>query len=1161
MKKILLLMVGFLSCIVAQAYTDVYLRGTMSGDFAAQEAWKMETIDGVTYTKTGVNISKGQQFKIADADWGDINYGWTDNTINVGSTAEQTLYYKNNQFGISEDLVNAKITFKVTEPKSQAVIKIENNYNGGDNPGTKYQIKSAIDGSDWPLHDMVDDGTGKYVYTYENVTASSSPRGMGMMINDAWRGSTQSAKTFNGSTLTCKMDATGGNDIMVAGSYTGSILCSYDPSTNNLTLSDPSQNDDSYRLHIHTMVPFGGKQIYPFDVTGESPYSVTLNITAPLADELPLCIHYRHGADDYVSYGFSEATTYVPEGDGKTGDLVSFSDASKYITLPKGLQGNVTFEVSVTDGVPSSLKISGGQIAQSLYTYILWDNFNSNELQKTQTLTPHVSHFDAKYTFTGEEKGRVFKVERLLNGQTVTGRRWGIIKDSPKYVPSETGVRYDISATGVETVVFPEDLRGTVTISVYVDEDGVPDYFRIQGGHIGDGPDDTYTIYFYDTTAGGTQNDPYAYMWRKEAGDNTAEFTKWWGDDKEKGKMTATGRYVVENGNYYPLYSLSFSWESLVPHNVIIHNGDTHYTQEGSDPLFVNGGYYYTGCSAAKSASEVTVTENANVTFYMHWKQDWLKDGNGEAPRCFVFSGTKPSNIKDAWDNGVEMSQITDLAPSISTFSVDAHGDEEVAAPMTITEKYQIWKAEMTPAQMSGKTDVMFVLKHQKDDGSFEYWDYGSRSGGFAEPSFLSKYIFATASENNSRYAVQTYLPYEDFVNLDRQGRPHVYLVGDANGAIQGLQWISVQEAIERNSIVKIDNQRSWATFDLGIIGFDDTFSKYPEGYERPKVEKADASDLVSAAWIKPYQSLPYMNYNQYNWYIPAENITRNAACHLVIDPHSTCRTVTLIPYDPNPSVEVEGSSVGQISLNEAQARQLHGDHSAHLNGAASNGHIYMDRINICSGSVKINPSDGLSIGESGFDLLYSIYMNGNEVMEIPTPGEYNINFLPLASSADMDVRCKYTNHATGLTFHSKLGSGTVTTPDIEFPQPEASIENATYIIDSRNGVSSVGVLLRPLRFNVTTEHAYFADFSFEIGEKAELLHKDHRMVKMFASLEDDVLPGWEFIDADNNYDFSDAKKNDWSTKLAVNKSAYVLWMCPVWYAPYIRSFISLNPN
>ena len=129
-------MVGFLSCIVAQAYTDVYLRGTMSGNFDAQEAWKMETTDGVTYTKTGVNISKGQQFKIADADWGDINYGWTDNTINVGSTAEQTLYYKNNQFGISEDLVNAKITFKVTEPKSQAVIKIENNYNGGDNPGS-----------------------------------------------------------------------------------------------------------------------------------------------------------------------------------------------------------------------------------------------------------------------------------------------------------------------------------------------------------------------------------------------------------------------------------------------------------------------------------------------------------------------------------------------------------------------------------------------------------------------------------------------------------------------------------------------------------------------------------------------------------------------------------------------------------------------------------------------------------------------------------------------------------------------------------------------------------------------------------------------------------------------------------------------------------------
>lgn len=59
-------------------FTPVYLRGDMNG-WGSTEDWEMKTTDGVTYTFTCVGataIQAGQKFKIADAGWGNINYGY-----------------------------------------------------------------------------------------------------------------------------------------------------------------------------------------------------------------------------------------------------------------------------------------------------------------------------------------------------------------------------------------------------------------------------------------------------------------------------------------------------------------------------------------------------------------------------------------------------------------------------------------------------------------------------------------------------------------------------------------------------------------------------------------------------------------------------------------------------------------------------------------------------------------------------------------------------------------------------------------------------------------------------------------------------------------------------------------------------------------------------
>lgn len=60
-----------------EGFTKVYLRGGMDPNWAALEQWEMYTEDGITYTFDCAGetvIPAGIEFKIADADWGSINY-------------------------------------------------------------------------------------------------------------------------------------------------------------------------------------------------------------------------------------------------------------------------------------------------------------------------------------------------------------------------------------------------------------------------------------------------------------------------------------------------------------------------------------------------------------------------------------------------------------------------------------------------------------------------------------------------------------------------------------------------------------------------------------------------------------------------------------------------------------------------------------------------------------------------------------------------------------------------------------------------------------------------------------------------------------------------------------------------------------------------------
>lgn len=89
---------------------DIYLRGSFNS-FGVDAAYKFTPdASGKVYSLAGVTLSQGTTFKIADANWGAINYG---NGQKVNANTEYTLTYNGNDMTLNQDINNATITFNI----------------------------------------------------------------------------------------------------------------------------------------------------------------------------------------------------------------------------------------------------------------------------------------------------------------------------------------------------------------------------------------------------------------------------------------------------------------------------------------------------------------------------------------------------------------------------------------------------------------------------------------------------------------------------------------------------------------------------------------------------------------------------------------------------------------------------------------------------------------------------------------------------------------------------------------------------------------------------------------------------------------------------------------------------------------------------------------
>lgn len=836
------------------------------------------------------------------------------------------------------------------------------------------------------------------------------------------------------------------------------------------------------------------------------------------------------GTQGAQEYGIVDAdNNFYAGGIAFSGETVTWkiSGNSGNNTIVAGYKGTVKFSVS---GDVLTVEEVGEVVPTTVYE--LWTNFRNGDTFVGKLLNEE-NNYSFTLEFLGDETG-------TKAGLHVDGEWRGASNTSAYDGNAKT---YNMTTTQGGDITFAEGLKGAVTFVLNVADNTL----SVSGGTIeqggGDDDENSYTIYFYDRNNVGT--DIYVHIWTGEA-----TFKPWGKDDEIK--MQPTGKYIFRDNNYYPLYVLNFSWNKT-PEKILIWNGDAISEKKFvTDIVFVNNGYYTNGATVVETDLSPVDMGTAQDYIYFHLKEDLIYEGINAAETpvyCNVLN------------NG---SYIGGSARD------EAHKMELVSS------KYQIYRYKLSEAEAEGN-DVEFSFQNRSGLGKDWATFRATLSEKFNQARW-TEFIYATAKRGingvDTQYAVQTYITWPEFAELDAQGRPALYLVGE--GAIEGLgwdpanpmtylnqdgscfyipvtikgtqltffkmSWVNAGYYKEHATPGMTNDARDWATFDLGIVGVDDKFAYPDNSYVLNIVAGGTLGQDVNCTVFATNTSVKYCNYNQYNWTIEGTKLTPGQY-YVVVDTHDTCRTVTLVNFDPNPSVKVSDTEINTITLGSDQAIALH-HHYDHLGLASHNGHIPMDKVNTCEGTLTITGSSGLDINNAGFDIQYTVSMNGDEVVSYTgKPGSIHMNYLPLASSNDIEIRAMYTDVArdgrngTGLTFHSRRGEASVEIP-ATMPAPVATINNSLYVKPADD--APYGVLLDDITLECVTDYNVYGDLTFDFdvpdadtSRRVEIIHENHQLYPL---MDVSVLNGWTplVLSEENdfaNYDF-EGGSNDWSSKI-----------------------------
>lgn len=200
-----------------------------------------------------------------------------------------------------------------------------------------------------------------------------------------------------------------------------------------------------------------------------------------------------------------------------------------------------------------------------------------------------------------------------------------------------------------------------------------------------------------------------------------------------------------------------------------------------------------------------------------------------------------------------------------------------------------------------------------------------------------------------------------------------------------------------RDKISETQN-RKFATFNMGCIGHDFPNDNIDSEWYWSHIINPDVSGIGSRE-VKTFvnETVRFNNYNQYGWRIePGEGgVKANTPYWLVVDLHSDDvrhRSVTLIEFDPTPSLTVKSGIIEKRPMQIEDAMTLHDPDL--LAGCNDNGYVYFDQVNEYSISAELHEVGSWLLEESEVEVETTDEDGNPSGVEIQTvPPLYTVEY------------------------------------------------------------------------------------------------------------------------------------------------------------------------
>lgn len=583
------------------------------------------------------------------------------------------------------------------------------------------------------------------------------------------------------------------------------------------------------------------------------------------------------------------------------------------------------------------------------------------------------------------------------------------------------------------------------------------------------------TIYFADALGWG-DNNIRAHIWGA-AGD----YTSFDADPY----MTPTGKYTRVGDLYRPVYELTVT---------TMGDGYTDYVQirranpiaQSADNTFVDGGlYYYTRQPLDRIATDFELVDEIPVTpgtVYFHIGANQILTHLWEKPRAHF-------HLRDA----------------VFELPLDDESDHELMREVD----EGLWAADIDNTQLYDAV-TFYYLKKNEVTGEMEAHTFPS-----TEPSYFDYTTYATYIYDIGTTCVyQSYMTPAQYEAERGKTRDVIYITGNSAAGFDDdmwtltesqpiesehgvffreivagsqeqptdfkLSWVNVRHyAEEAGEMFRYENQRGWATFNLGLYGYEtrdvnwQVDTEYDQNHNRVQI-------------VYPNMSVGYNGFNQYGWRVSSrstpghEAIIEGKTYWLVIDTHDDDRSVTLLDFDPNPHVTLSAGDIEAVELGYDRAAAMHsGDELA---ASATNGSVLFDRVNVASGVATVTAAENDKLDLADFSVAYTVYTNGIPVaVHNGKPDDISVPFIPVGDNVNIAVRARYTDTQTGYSFCSRYSSGDITNAPV-LSAPVLSDNFKTLML--KDGIESADHwafdAVLNLGYDIDTDLAVYPDYVLE---------------------------------------------------------------------------------